>query len=57
MLNMYDTKSAVKIAFLSHMTLQPTKNDVAPCSPVKCDSLKPVFDATEYNKMLCLHIS
>jgi hypothetical protein len=49
MLNMYDTKSAVKMAFLSHMTLQPTKNDAASCSPVKCDSLKPVFDVTEYN--------
>jgi hypothetical protein len=54
---MYNTKSAVKIAFLSHMTLQPTQNDAAPHSPVKCDSLKPVFDVTEYNKMLCLHIS
>lgn len=39
------------------MTIQPTQNDVAPCSPVKCGSLKPVFDATEYNKMLCLHFS
>jgi len=36
---MYDTKTAVKIAFLSHMTLQPTQNNVAPSSPVKCDSL------------------
>jgi hypothetical protein len=49
---MYDTKSEIKPACLSHMTLQPTQNDVAPH-----DSLKLVFDATEYNKMLCLHIS
>jgi len=39
---MYDTKTAVKIAFLSHMTLQPTQNNVAPSSPVKCDSLNPL---------------
>ena len=39
------------------MTLQPTQNDVAPRSPVKRDSLKPVFDSTEYKKILGLHIS
>jgi len=54
---MYDTKTAVKTAFLSHMTLQPTQNNVASNSPVKRDNLKPVFDATEYNKMFCFHIS
>jgi hypothetical protein len=54
---MYDAKSAVKVAFLSHMTFHPTQKDVVLHSPVKRDSLKLLFDATQYNTMLCLHIS